>query len=117
MSRIKPLTETEVDKMLGRTSYFGLLCLYAVKLSKEKQTAFSRIELAKTANITSDYFHGFLVACYALEIIDYNFKGEIITITYLEPLISSKIELFLQSQSKKIETWQKQISDIKKYFE
>lgn len=112
------LTEEELNYFYERVSFSGLLIIYALKLSLEKKLAFDTEDFAKTIQvIDSNYFLGFIVACTSCGIADFNYKGNVVTVVYIDPFIIRSIDDEISSQSKESEYWVKWYKDVKDFFE
>lgn len=111
------INDIQLNRFFDLCSFSGLKALYAIKLSFDKKIAFDRNDFTKEAFIQSgDYFYGFIVACSAVELFSYNKKNEVITITSIDPLLSSKIESAAKKRATKTLSWADEISKIEKYF-
>jgi len=105
-------TDEDIKIFLGRSSDMGLCTLFALALSKEKQIAFNFNDFfGKIFPESSEYCYGYTVACYAMEIFDFNYKNGIITVTSSK-LDSSSIKEILMIANNNI----KEIKNIEEYF-
>jgi hypothetical protein len=112
------MNEQQTNKFFSLSSFAGLLAIYALKLSFDKQTAFDRSDFAKDAFVSSaDYFQGFIVACFCVDIVSYNTKKNIVTVTNIDTLIYQGIEDAVRLKAQKREDWQNDILKVEKYFE
>jgi hypothetical protein len=112
------MTQEELNKFYTKVSFSGILILYALKLSLEKKIAFDRDHYADTIQAgSSDYFFGFIVACTSFDIVRYNSKEKVITVTYLDPLISQTIKLKAEEMSQNSKHWKEWLERIPKYFQ
>lgn len=108
----------QLQHFYSMVSFSGLLSLYAMKLSFERQTAFDRLDLAtNVAVLPEGYFHGFIVACSAMDILSYNLKKTIVTVVSVDSLILKTIEEEMRKQIKKEKYWEDQLNILIKYFE
>ncbi len=111
------LSEQQINKFLSMSSFAGLLAIYALKLSLDKKISFNREDFAKEAYLTSsDYFFGFIVASTAIGLVSHNIKNGVITVTAIDPIISSKIEKILEENIKLNTTRKADLNKVKEYF-
>lgn len=76
------------ERFLAKSSYTGLIILYACKISKETSIPFKLEEL----KLDRDYSYGFLIACNAMDLVSYTLKNDIFTITKIDNVISDGID-------------------------
>lgn len=111
------MTQNELNDFYSKVSFSGLLILFAFKLSLEKSIAFDRDDLGKAVQVINpDYLLGFIVACTSFNIIKYNIKGKVITVTFIDPLIASTIEGKIMQMSHGNEFWSKWHVNLTEYF-
>ncbi|MCI3939402.1 hypothetical protein MQX03_19695 [Chryseobacterium aahli] len=83
---------TKIAKeFIEKISFSGRYTLYIFSKSLENKIAFDRQNLPKKFQILDDYFYGFLVACYGMQILDFNFKEKIITPLSMNDFINEEI--------------------------
>lgn len=93
-------TQEQAINFVNHSSQNGILALYAFSLSLDTTTSFDRNDLIINTNISSaDYFWGFIVACYAANIISFNLKNKVVTPTYMNKLIIDEIKKILLTES------------------
>lgn len=111
------MNEQQAEYFFRISSFAGLKAIYSLKLSFEKQTAFDRVEFCKIAFLASpDYFFGFIIACAAFGVVSFNHKNQIITVTFIDPILSRDIEVKLKEKAKESPEWLKDIESIETYF-
>ncbi len=111
-----------IQSFLKRASYSGLTTLYACKLSKDKNIWFSLDDL----NIGGDYSYGFLVACSALGLVEYEKPKDKIRTVKINSIIDESIENVVEKRIKykvekkpqlfKLELEQKKLQKLRDYF-
>ena len=108
----------QVEKFIKHCSPAGLLAIYAVSISFNNQKAFDRVNFGKDVYPTGpEYFYGFIVACHAINIIHFNFKGAIITITYVDELLESHTKAKLKELEENDDQVKSIIKKIDEYFD
>ena len=79
--------EPDLKKICQRSSFNGLLLLYAICISRRKPRAFNFKDLVefvfKDAGKSFPYFHGFLVACNSVGLVETDLHRDIITVRYV----------------------------------
>jgi hypothetical protein len=84
--------------LLTHSSVTGLLALYAVKLSIEKNIGFSLENLESNVEILEkSYTHGYLVACSSVGVFSFVSNETIFVLTELSPLVSNNIKQIVDS--------------------
>lgn len=106
--------------IINRSSNAGKFALYSFIKSFEAKQAFDRVDFTKQTYITTaDYFYGFLVACFSFNLIDFNYKGLIITPTYVNEVLAKEVNNYFQqfkSQNQDDQNLKAEIEKIEKYF-
>jgi hypothetical protein len=111
------LNREQVTRFGNSSSFSGLLLIYAAKLSKDRQIAFDRVDFARRAYSSSeDYLNGFLVACSAIGLVDFNRKGNVITVKSINKDLEQLIEGFLDRKTVNNLAWKKDIARVNEYF-
>jgi len=112
------MNDKQLEYFYSMVSFAGLLSLYTFKLSFDKKVAFDKNDLTAELSILPEpYFHGFIVACSAMNIVGYNFKNSIFTVVYLDPMILSTLEDQVKKSAKKEKYWEEELEKVIKYFE
>jgi len=78
-------------EFISRVSMSGRYALYIFYKSLEKNIAFDRQIVPKKFDLQDDYFYGFLVACFGMKIINFNFKEKVITATDMNNIVKEEI--------------------------
>ncbi len=83
-----PISENIKKDFLECVSYYGLLTLYACKLSKDKTKQF---KLENIAQVEKDYAHGFMVACGSLGILKFDTEGGVFLVRDIDEYIKDNV--------------------------
>jgi len=111
------LTNSQASFFFERSSFAGLLAIYALSLSYSKKIAFDKGDFIKTAFITSDdYFYGFIIGCSSVGVISFNHKGTVITVTYVDEQLLTRIEGEINKRTSDQENWKIGVKNVKEYF-
>ena len=112
------LSENIIDNFLINSSFTGLRSIYAIKLSFDNKIAFNKNNFTKEIFFgAEDYFYGFIIACYAVGLIDFNMKDDVVTITGLNNHLSARIVGIVEELSLTNELRKQSVDNTKKYFE
>lgn len=113
------INKEQAESFVKNSSQNGVLTLYGFSTSLEKKISFDRVDFVKKvfkeAN-SPDYSYGYLVACFALEIINFNFKDLIITPTFIDLEIDKEMKLLLNRFKEDSEYVRDKMESIDKYF-
>jgi hypothetical protein len=111
------MTDQELDYFYSKASFAGLLSLYALKLSYENAIAFDKTDLElKVKIVSANYLYGFISACLSFNILSFNSKGNVITVTNINPQLSSSIESAVNKRAEKHDTWPLAVKTVTEYF-
>lgn len=112
------MNNEQLEYFYGTVSFAGLISLYAFKLSLNRNMAFDKNDFTEKIDLLPDaYFHGFIVACSSMNILSYNFKKTIFTVTKLDPLLDQTLEEQISKSSKKEKYWEEQLELVREYFQ
>lgn len=84
------LTLNKYNIFLKKSSFFGLCSVYSVALSFENDQAFNVKDIFKDIMNNEEYCYGYIVACSAFELFDFNIKNRIVTVKELNPLVNTR---------------------------
>ena len=115
------MNQQQLQHFYSMVSFSGLLSVYAMKLSYDNRMGFDKDDFCENLTLLPEpYFHGFIVACSALGIIDYNTtKNVIFTTTHIDPLLNSTIleEIKKTLTGRDEKNWNEEFKLVEKYFE
>ena len=111
------ITEEKAKQIVKRSSVSGTLALYAFIQSYEQNIAFDKIKIVNdNPNFGgSDYFYGFLVAFFSMELIQFNVVDDIITATYVDENLLNQVKKTINEWLKN-ETILHRVNEINTYF-
>lgn len=110
-------TDKDIQGILSKTSYTGIVILYALAKSLNKKMGFDFTEFMNgELKSTEDYNYGFIVAFNAVGLLDYNFNNNIMTMTSMNEHILTGLKKEIDFRSKKRPDLKDTIEIIDNYF-
>ncbi len=103
MKYTEDFPQEKLERLLKRTSFNGLMTLYAFKIAHDKQVGFSLLKLTgELAGFNYQYCWGFTIACNSLGIFTYTIQHGIYNVISYEKYLADNIKSTLEQRVKKI---------------
>lgn len=107
----------KAKSIISGSSASGRYALFGFLQSLKKNIAFDRNKFSvETYGGSSDYFYGYIVAFYAIGLLDFNYKESIITPTYFDSVLAEELEIYLKEKALTDVKIKEKIETINKYF-
>ena len=110
-------SEEDIKDILSRCSYHGLCAIYILSQSFKLKIAFHFDNtLDSVLQDSKDYCYGFIVAYASVNLVQYNYKNDILTMVEMNEHLAHNVVNELKARSKSFPDVQKTIKKIDDYF-